>query len=113
MRRRLQIFDDLIDTLGLPNEILWVPTDKNRADQLTRVPHDWIKYAKSLAKSDVSATCLMVIGPVSTKQIRQAQQQCEDIQQAIRQLENGEPVSVVSYMKVRDQLCVHKWYVMS
>ena len=42
VRRRLQIFDNLIDTLGLTIEIVWVPTDKNRADQLTRVPQDWI-----------------------------------------------------------------------
>ena len=54
-------------------EVLWIPTNENRADQLTRVPTDWNKYAKALVPTDVVAACLSVVGPITLTQIREGQ----------------------------------------
>ncbi|XP_065195653.1 uncharacterized protein LOC135827058 [Sycon ciliatum] len=106
VRRRLQIIDDLIATLGLTIEVVWIPTNENRADQLTRVPTDWIKYAKALAPTDVVAACLSVVGPVTFAQIREGQKVDPTIRAAVAQLECGELVSIPEFIKVRDQLLV-------
>ncbi|XP_047123797.1 uncharacterized protein LOC124806729 [Hydra vulgaris] len=42
-RRRLQIFEKLVEDYVINVTVTWVPTTKNIADELTRVPTKWIK----------------------------------------------------------------------
>nr|XP_047143321.1 uncharacterized protein LOC105844469 [Hydra vulgaris] len=43
IRRRLQIFEKLVEDYVINVTVTWVPTTKNIADELTRVPTKWIK----------------------------------------------------------------------
>ena len=107
VQRRLQVVDDLIAITGLTVEVVWVPSEENRADVLTRVLQDWIKYAKSLEPVDtVAAACLSVVGPVTLEQIGREQKACAEISNAIAQLEAGNSVTSPQFQKVTRQLSV-------
>ena len=104
VRRRLQVIDDLIGTFGLKINVVWVPSLKNRADELTRVPKEWIAHAKSLIEPVVVATSVSVVGPVTLKEIRTKQSACPVISKVVQQLDSGELVTADSYKCVRKQL---------
>ena len=44
IRRRLQIFGKLVEDYAINVNVIWIPTTKNVADELTRVPAKWIKH---------------------------------------------------------------------
>ena len=47
VKRRLGILKSLVDELGLVLEVIKVPTDKNKADSLTRVRKEWLETEKA------------------------------------------------------------------
>ena len=57
VKRRLGILRNLIDELGLIIQIQFVPSEKNRADALTRVSKSWIESMKNSAKDEVDEKC--------------------------------------------------------
>ena len=44
IRRRLQIFGKLVEDYAINVNVTWIPTTKNIADELTRVPAKWMKH---------------------------------------------------------------------
>ena len=58
VKRRLGILRNLIDELGLKLEIILVPSEKNKADALTRVPLSWIKINKTSEETRQETACI-------------------------------------------------------
>ena len=77
--------------------IEWVPSQKNAADVLTRVPDVWVKYCKRVRDSAsvvgaVSSQPAGIVGPVTLRDIQTAQLTDDQIQAVIRQLEHDLPI---------------------
>ncbi|XP_065198688.1 uncharacterized protein LOC135830349 [Sycon ciliatum] len=118
VQRRLQIVADLIVTAGLSVSVEWVPTVKNRADALTRVPVEWVKRCK-LLKGDgaggddecgdgdvnIAAAAASVSGPAPTERIVEAQRTDDEIQTLTSQLQQDIPV-LDRFSAVRAQLVI-------
>ena len=76
-----------------------------KADELTRIPLDWVKRFKARYAADVAcASRQCVVGPVSLEQIARAQEDCPDIVETIRELQCDLPVTSTAFKMVRDQL---------
>ena len=111
VRRRLDIIDDMVETLGLTVEIVWIPSSENRADQLTRVPKDWLSLARSLPVESpdeviaaASSTTLSLLSPITSEQIAHAQREDAEITRTVREIACEEEVTAPSFKKVRSQL---------
>ena len=63
VRRCFDIIDDMVEMLSLNVEVVWIPSSENRADQLTRVPKDWLSLAKS---SPVESPDEVIVAALST-----------------------------------------------
>ena len=77
VQRRLQLINDLVVTAGMTVQIQWISSSENKADELTRVPLDWVKRFKARYAADfVCASRQCVVGPVnlSFEQIPHAQE---------------------------------------
>ena len=48
VERCLQIIEDLVATIGIKVDVEWVPSAKNKADRLTRLPSSFLKVYQSL-----------------------------------------------------------------
>ena len=115
VQRRLQIIHDLIASTGLTVEIVWVPIENNRADQLTRVPLHWISYVKSFESTDpevAAAACLSVVGPVTLEGIGKAQKASPLFKSVLAEINTGLPVTASCFKKVREQLCAEDGVLM-
>ena len=101
--RRLQIIADMIVTVGLTVSVEWVPSNKNRADRLTRVPSSWSRCAKAVAGEQIVAAAVCsssVVGPVTLDDIVSAQSADTTVQTVMQQLEND--------LRIHDDFkCVH------
>ena len=105
VQRRLQLIDDLVMTAGMTVQVQWISSSENKADELTRVPLDWVKRFKARYAADVAcASRQCVVGPVSLEQIARAQEDCPDIVETIRELQCDLPVTSTAFKMVRDQL---------
>ena len=88
VQRRLQLIDDLVVTAGMTVQVQWISSSENKADELTRVPLDWVKWFKARFAADVAcAGRQCVVGPVSLEQIARAQEDCADIVETNRDLQ--------------------------
>ena len=125
IQHRLQAIADLIDTFHLDIVVEWVPSAKNCADQLTRVPDPWIARSKFLKKETTVAdsssgplsaetshgefvaavSSLSLPCPVSHDDIVAAQSDDATIQSIIDQLQNDMPIPE-DIRNVRQQLVV-------
>lgn len=128
VQRRLQIIADMVDVAKLSVTVEWVPSEKNPADKLTRVPQRWLDIAKASstandARDDVAsesvlaAACDSVSAAtaseslpslscafISLEQVISAQQDDTVIQSIVTELSSGKPVSADLYKKVQNQL---------
>ncbi|XP_065182549.1 uncharacterized protein LOC135813378 [Sycon ciliatum] len=109
VQRRLQAIDELVRLTGLSVVVEWVPSERNLADRLTRVPTPWLKLCR--AKSEMCAvagdtTNPAVAPPMAVATIRAAQQNDGPILAAIHEVSNGLPVSAACYRRVAAQLVV-------
>ena len=101
----------MVGTLGLNVEVVWVPSNKNHADQRTKVTKNWLSLAKSLPSEEkvVAAasslpSSLPILGPVTMERIRKAQLECADVARAVSQLVKGEDITAPQFKKVRSQV---------
>ena len=111
VRRRLNIIDDMVETLGLTVEVVWIPSNENRADQLTRVPKDWLSLARSLPVESpdeviaaASSTMLSLLSPITSEQIAHTQREDAEITRTVRDIAREEEVTAPNFKKVRSQL---------
>ena len=105
VQRRLQLIDDLVMTAGMTVQVQWISSSENKADELTRVPLDWVKRFKVRYAADVAcASSQCVVGLVSLEQIARVQEDCPDIVETIRDLQCDLPVTSTAFKMVRDQL---------
>lgn len=59
VKRRLAVVKELIKEYGVNVQVRWVKSADNKADDLTRVPHSWMKVTKQV---DVDAVCGLAVG---------------------------------------------------
>ena len=95
VQRRLQIVSDIVIVAGLSVIVVWVPSAKNRADILTRVPATWTAHGNSTVEGEQHcskphrwACC----GPVQQHGIAAAQRTDALITEVISQIEGGRPL---------------------
>ena len=53
VRRRLSVLRDLTRELGVELTVTFIPSEKNRADTLTRVPRAWLDEVEVVSAVDV------------------------------------------------------------
>ena len=111
VRHWLDIIDDMVKALGLTVEVVWIPSSENRADQLTRVPKDWLSLARSLPMESpdeviaaASSTMLSLLSPITSEQIAHAQQEDAEFMRTVREIACEEEVTAQNFKKVRHQL---------
>ena len=108
VRRRVQIFDDIIKTTGIAVNIEWVPSRDNKADILTRVPDEWRKRCHS-SSEDVCAAASSTPRGLSMDEIANGQLRDADISAAALAVKHGSelPQSFPEpYHRIRSQLCL-------
>ena len=110
IRRRLQIFEDIIATTGFAVEIKWVPLQVNRADALTRIPSIWQRRRKSDDRGvDITAASLglSVVRPVTCEQIAEEQQADPIVHAAVQKIMSDRTDEIYGlFRQMRDQLLV-------
>jgi len=113
VQRRLDIIDDILKVTGMKVTIEWVPSEKNRADVLTRVPKSWLALNKKpqvQAESGTAASApslpSLSVSFVSLQQVVNAQKQDQAIVTVISELAAGNKVTVPEYQKIQGQLTV-------
>ena len=116
VQRRLGIIEDFVLLSGFKISCEWIPTDRNPADALTRVPRPWTEVGKRLlngAESELNVSAAVASGLpslstsfVSIQQIASEQKKDESICTAVHAVLSGISVSVPEYKKVRNQLTV-------
>ena len=106
VRRRVQIFDDIIKTTGIAVNIEWVPSRDNKADILTRVPDDWRKRCHA-SSEDVCAAASSAPHGLSMDEIANGQLRDADITAAALAVKHRSelPQSFPDpYQRIRSQL---------
>ena len=111
IRRRLEIIEDLLATTNLHVQVLWVPSEKNLADRLSRIPSSWVKRFKQTKPVDIAAGAVPqrtppVLGPVTMERIVEAQGSCPVLSTIVAEIQADVAVSNPSFRQVRDQLIV-------
>ncbi|XP_065189616.1 uncharacterized protein LOC135820229 [Sycon ciliatum] len=113
IERRLQVVADLLKTARLSVSVEWVPTDRNPADELTRVPVAWLKSCKpDVTETEaVSVTAAVVEGgapgrAITRDEIREAQRATPDLVPVLSAVQQGKRVVMKEYEKVQDQLVI-------
>ncbi|XP_065196213.1 uncharacterized protein LOC135827687 [Sycon ciliatum] len=107
VQRRLQILDDMVEATGMSVSVQWVPSAKNLADRLTRVPSQFVQYWKTVQKSktpSVSAAAPAVPRCVPLSEIAAQQQLDSVIHATIAELSAGGDVSATEFARVKSQL---------
>ena len=111
--RRLDIIDDMVETLGLTTEVFWIPSSENRADQLTRVPKEGLSLARSLPLESpdeviaaASSTMLSLPSPITSEQMARAQREDAELEitRTVREIACEEEVTAPNLRKVTSQL---------
>jgi len=105
VRQRLQIIASIVDVAQMSVDVQWVPSEDNRADELTRVPPAWVTYAKQRT-DDVVATA-PAARSVPYSDVEAAQAKDASIQRVIEELDSGQHISNSTYKKFAGQLRVH------
>ena len=108
VQRRLHIVSDIIIVAGLSVTVVWVPSAKNRADILTRVPATRTAHGKAQLKESSIAASLVdgpAGGPVQQHDIAAAQRTDALITEVISQIEGGRPLHEL-FTKVGSQLVI-------
>ena len=113
VQRRLDIIEDLVSVANIEVCVEWVPSQKNLADALTRVPQQWIAIGKKLStaceeeEKDVSAALpSLTVRYVSLQEIASEQEEDKSISTAIREVQSNCAVSVPELKRIGKQLCV-------
>ena len=110
VQRRLQIIDDIVATAGLSVQIVWVPSELNLADALTRVPQTWLPRARRQSTiTDVAASSALrpaVVGPLDLNEVAIAQRGDATIQRIKTQLAEDEQVSERGFKSIQSQLLI-------
>ena len=109
VKRRLEIIDNIVSSYQLKVSVEWVPSQANRADQLTRVPQTWLKVAKA---DGACAAAAIVPGILQQAEIREAQCDNAALMETVRQVENGADVTDKSLKRVVSQLHVRDGILM-
>ena len=88
VQRRLHIVSDMIDTIGAAVDVVWVSSDSNIADALTRVPSVWLtRSVGSIPDVTAGAVCeTTVVGPISFDAVAAAQLEDEVVQRVASQV---------------------------
>ena len=110
VERRLQLIDDLVEVYKLKISVEWVPSQKNLADRLTRVPASWLKMPESpvVAAATQSSACAGVhsSAPLAFDIIRDQQGADTAIQQTVEDVNGMQTVRAKQFQKVAPQLRV-------
>ena len=99
---------DIVIVAGLSVTVVWVPSAKNRADILARVPATWTARGKAQLKESSIAASLVggpAGGPVQQHDIVAAQHTDALITEVISQIEGGRPLHEL-FTKVGSQLVI-------
>ncbi|XP_065198703.1 uncharacterized protein LOC135830368, partial [Sycon ciliatum] len=116
VQRRLQVILDIVDSSGMSVDVVWVPTQQNIADQLTRVPPPFLRFARQTAKMSGPIGDADVVGAavaddaawrvLTLGEIAAAQQQDEVIPVVVEDLVAGHAVRSPAFQRVQQQLTV-------
>ena len=108
VQRRLHIVSDMIDTIGAAVDVVWVSSDSNIADALTRVPSVWLtRSVGSIPDVTAGAVCeTTVVGPISFDAVAAAQLEDEVVQRVASQVATRSAVRDAGYRSVASQLVV-------
>lgn len=75
VRRRLQLFGDLIAEYDMVVSVNLVPSHKNRADLLTRVPHVWLTKFKRVCEKTTCVPAMPAVQVPTTNMVKQIHDQ--------------------------------------
>ena len=105
VRRRIQIIEDIVDTCRLDIEVKWVATADNLADELTRVPSEWLP--SRVSSVEVAASAVSEVPSLPMEDILHAQEHDEVLQDIKQRLVAGEDLAKdCSLIAVKNQLCL-------
>ena len=112
VERRLQIIAEVVHMLQLDVLLQWLPSERNPADKLTRVPAKYIEAWKAVRnQSDVVAVAAdttdeVGLLPIQEAEIASTQKEDTIIQTVMKQVVAGEKVTEPGFQKVQSQLLV-------
>ena len=108
VERCLKVIRDILQTMQMSLTVAWVPSERNRADTLTRVPNHWLSRSRKSAQASMvaAAPSLRLERPISYAGIRAAQHDDPILVEVVQQLTDGNTATDESWRRGQGQLSV-------